>query len=81
MFGLLMTYAVPVWEFISKSNMRRQQAVQNKTLRDIGELLICHEYKNAFPFLNRHAFSELWHLNYTLLLNLVETDLSKISLW
>ena len=32
----LMTYASPVWAFISKTNMNRLQVVQNKALRIIG---------------------------------------------
>ena len=32
----MMTYAAPAWAFISKSNMKRIQAVQNRALRLIG---------------------------------------------
>ena len=32
----LMTYASPVWAFISKTNMNRLQVVQNKAFRIIG---------------------------------------------
>ena len=31
-----MTYAAPAWAFITKSSMRRLQAVQNRALRLIG---------------------------------------------
>ena len=37
-----MTYADPVWAFISKSNMQRVQAVQNWALRLIVDMTGIH---------------------------------------